>query len=147
MRGKSTGGTARAAIRWVEAVSGELFLANSPLIIRHSRPERAPSGVLAKPVPAKPPSLEILRRLEHLITAAPTAVQRCIAGIVVLLAFASARTADLLRTRSLAFTRSSLIGGQHHEAAEEDVSTLVFSSPRFCFVLRRLGGRVDGRTP
>ena len=51
------------------------------------RPPLAPGGVIEEPVLAKPPGLDILLRLEHLITAAPLAVQRCIAGMLVLLAF------------------------------------------------------------
>ena len=109
-RGKTTGNTAKAALRWVEAVTGEHAFAGSPLVKCHSRPQRAPGGVLEPTEPANPPGLDVLRRLEHLVTAAPTAVQRCLAGFFVLLAFSSSRTADLLRTRPLTFTRQSLTG-------------------------------------
>ena len=63
-----------------------------------------------KPQAAKPPDVEVLRRFEHLITLAPTAVQRCVAGFLTLLAFSSSRTADLLRSSNITLTRDSLTG-------------------------------------
>ena len=113
---------------WVEAVNGELVFASSPLVKCHSRPQRAPGGDQEPAEPAKPPSFAILRRLECLVTAAPTAVQRCLAGFFVLLAFASSRTADLLRTRPLAFTRPSL-SGESIMLTEGNLGTLVCPPP------------------
>lgn len=48
--------------------------------------------------------------LSTCFTAAPAAVQRCIAGLSVLHVVASYRTADLLRTRALDATIQSLTG-------------------------------------
>ena len=109
-RGKTTGKTARAALLWVEAVTGESVFARSPLVTFHCNSTRLPGMIREKPQAAKPPDVEVLRRFEHLITLAPTAVQRCVAGFLTLLAFSSSRTADLLRSRNLTLTRDSLTG-------------------------------------
>ena len=66
--------------------------------------------VREKPSAATPPDDKVIRHFEHLITTAPTAVQRCCAGFLTLLAFSSSRTADLLRSRDLTLTRDSLTG-------------------------------------
>ena len=63
-----------------------------------------------KPKAAKPPDLGLVRRFEHLSHSAPTAVQRCIAGLLTLLSYVSARTSDILRSRNLELTRDSLTG-------------------------------------
>ena len=107
-RGKTTGKS--AALLWVEAVTGESVFARSPLVKCHCRSARPPGMVREKPLAAKPPDVEELRRFEHLIIMAPTAVQRFVAGFLTLLAFSSARTADLLRPRNLTLARDSLTG-------------------------------------
>ena len=109
-RGKTTGKTPLAALLWVEAVTGESVFARSPLVTFHCRSTRPPGMVREKPLAAKPPEVEVLRRFKHLITSAPTAVQRCIASFLTLLAFNSSRTADLLRSRNLTLTRDSPTG-------------------------------------
>ena len=45
-----------------------------------------------------------------MIGEAPTSIQRCVVGFFTLLAYVSARTADLLRSRGLRLTRDSLTG-------------------------------------
>ena len=75
-RGKTTGKNARAALVWVEAVTGESVFARSPLVKYHCRSARPPGMVSEKPLAAKPPDVEVLRRFEHLIASAPTAVLR-----------------------------------------------------------------------
>ena len=109
-RGKTSGNTAQPALLWVEAVTGESVFARSPLVTVHCRPALPRGMVREKPLAAKPPDVEVLRRFEHLITTAPTAVQRCLTGFLTLLAFSSSRTADLLRSRDLTLTRDSLTG-------------------------------------
>ena len=79
-RGNTSGKTALAAPQWVEAVTGESVFARSPLVSCHCRPVLLHGMVGEKPSVAKPPDVEVLRRFEHLVTMAPTAVQRCLAG-------------------------------------------------------------------
>ena len=108
--GRSAGKTARYALLWIEEVTGEYVFAQSPLVKYQCRPTRPRGGIAEKPKPAKAPDLEVIRCFEHLVRGAPTAVQRCIAGFVTLLAYGSARTMDLLRSRGLRLTRDSLSG-------------------------------------
>ena len=105
--GRSAGKTARYAPLRIEEVTGESVFAQSPLVTYKCRPPRPRGGVAEKPKPAKAPDLEVLRRFEHLVRGAPTAVQRCIAGFVRLLAYGSARTIDVSRPRGLRLTRDS----------------------------------------
>ena len=84
--GRSAGKTARYALLWTEEVTGESVFAQPTLVKYQCRPSRPRGGVAEKPKPAKAPDLEVIRRFEHLVRGAPTAVQRCIAGFVTLLA-------------------------------------------------------------
>ena len=77
-RGNTSGKTALSALLWVEAVTGESVFARSPLVSCHCRPALPHGMVGEKPSAANPPDVEVLRRFEHLVSMAPTAVQMCV---------------------------------------------------------------------
>ena len=108
--GRSAGKAARYALLWIEAVTGESVFAQSPLAKCQCHPPRPRGGVAEKSKPAKAVDLEVTRVCEHLVRGTLAAVQRCIDGFIILLAYGSARTADLLRSRGLRLTRDSLTG-------------------------------------
>jgi len=110
LRGRSGGKTARSTLLWVEAATGESVFAESPVVKQQCRPPRPPGGIAPAPEPAVAPELWVIKRFELLITTAPTAVQRCIAGFITLLALVSARASDLLRSRCVSVTQDAVIG-------------------------------------
>ena len=99
----------------IEAVVGESVFAHSSLVKCKCRPPRPRGGVAEKSKPAKALDLEVIRRFDHLVRGAPISVQRCIAGFLIILAYGSARTADLLRSRGLRLTRDSPCWGKSYE--------------------------------
>ena len=65
-----------AASLWVEAVTGESIFVRSPLVTFHCRPSLSRGMVSEKPKAAQPLGVDVLRRFEHLIVTAWTAVKR-----------------------------------------------------------------------
>ena len=112
-RTKCTSKTARRAalgcLNFLERALGVPMHAKCALVASQGSLKRNPK-CLEPPVPAVPPSIEVMGLLECLISRAPTLVERIICGFCCCMAYSCLRCSDLLSTRRLSLGKDSLSG-------------------------------------
>lgn len=110
IRGRSAGKVARATPLWVDAITGESAFSESAVVKQQCRPPRLPGGIAVALESALTTDIVVVRRFEQFLVSAPSAVQRCMSGFIVLLTFLPARASELLRCRGISLTRDAIVG-------------------------------------
>ena len=97
-RSKTARRTALSTLSFLERVLDQHYHSKSTLVTSQGSCTTNPK-CLEPPVPAAPPSCEIVGRLEHLIDSASTIIERILAGFFCCLTYSCCRCSDLLTTR------------------------------------------------
>ena len=107
---KSASSSAKQVLLLVQAATDVPMHITSPLVASQLQAPDHGDGPAEPPAKAKELSVEVVIKLERLVTTAPTPQLRCFCGFMALLASSSLRASDAVRTRSLSLTPDALTG-------------------------------------
>ena len=107
---KTNGRTAASTLHLVQVATDWNFYLLHPLVQCQFKVKCGPSDDVGEPVAALTPSVDMVTRIEELITIGPTVQIRCLAGFFTCLTYGSFRSSDTQMTKDLRLTPDAIVG-------------------------------------
>ena len=113
-RGRMTGGLKTASssclqtLRLVHAATDWRMHTRHAFVVGQLKAKSMAGIIKEPPAPALTPSVELMTRLEGLISTAPTIQLRCLCGCFVLLELGSGRASDTIASKEIKLTKDSI---------------------------------------
>ena len=107
---KTAGVTSGNTLKLVHAATEWKMHTKHALVVGQVKSAQRVLNALEPPRPALTPSVDMVSRLEALVSSGSNAIIRCLAGFFCLLAFGSARASDAQGARGLHLTKDAIAG-------------------------------------